>query len=51
MEVAYASLDDLLLKKGDKVAKNSVIGHVEHKLYFAMRKNKIAVDPSKYIGF
>lgn len=51
LEVAYASLDDLLLKKGDKVAKNSVIGHVEHKLYFAMRKNKIAVDPSKYIEF
>ena len=51
LEVAYASLDDLLLKKGDKIAKNSVIGHVEHKLYFAMRKNKIAVDPSKYIEF
>jgi len=51
LEVAYASLDDLLLKKGDKVAKNSVIGHVEHKLYFAMRKNKVAVDPSKYIEF
>ncbi|MCX4083685.1 M23 family metallopeptidase [Rickettsia hoogstraalii] len=51
LEVAYASLDDLLLKKGDKITKNSVIGHVEHKLYFAMRKNKIAVDPSKYIEF
>lgn len=51
LEVAYASLDDLLLKKGDKVTKNSVIGHVEHKLYFAMRKNKVAVDPSKYIEF
>ncbi|MFV9942716.1 murein hydrolase activator EnvC family protein [Rickettsia conorii] len=49
LEVAYASLDDLLLKKGDKIARNSVIGHVEHKLYFAMRKNKIAVDPNKYI--
>ncbi|WP_051354050.1 murein hydrolase activator EnvC family protein [Rickettsia gravesii] len=51
LEVAYASLDDLLLKKGDKIARNSVIGHVEHKLYFAMRKNKIAVDPNKYIEF
>lgn len=51
LEVAYASLDDLLLKKGDKVARNNVIGHVEHKLYFAMRKNKVAVDPSKYIEF
>ncbi|MCC8406861.1 MAG: M23 family metallopeptidase [Rickettsia endosymbiont of Sceptobius lativentris] len=51
LEVAYASLDDLLLKKGDKITKNSVIGYVEHKLYFAMRKNKIAVDPSKYIEF
>ncbi len=51
LEVAYASLDDLLLKKGGKITKNSVIGHVEHKLYFAMRKNKIAVDPSKYIEF
>ncbi|WP_347938621.1 murein hydrolase activator EnvC family protein [Rickettsia oklahomensis] len=49
LEVAYANLDDLLLKKGDKVAKNSVIGHVEHKLYFAMRKHKVVVDPSKYI--
>ena len=51
LEVAYASLDDLLLKKGDKIARNSVIGHVAHKLYFAMRKNKIAVDPNKYIEF
>ncbi|MEG8230586.1 M23 family metallopeptidase [Candidatus Rickettsia tasmanensis] len=51
LEVAYASLDDLLLKKGDKIARNSVIGHVEHELYFAMRKNKIAVDPNKYIEF
>ncbi|ABV73741.1 hypothetical protein A1E_04070 [Rickettsia canadensis str. McKiel] len=49
LEVAYANLDDLLLNKGDKVAKNSVIGHVEHQLYFAMRKDKVAVDPSKYI--
>ncbi|ABV74750.1 Membrane proteins related to metalloendopeptidase [Rickettsia akari str. Hartford] len=51
LEVAYASLDDLLLKKGDKITKNSVIGHVKHKLYFAMRRNRIAVDPSKYIEF
>ncbi|ADE29814.1 murein hydrolase activator EnvC family protein [Rickettsia prowazekii] len=51
LEVAYARLDDLLLKKGDKIAKNSIVGHVEHQLYFAMRKNKIAIDPSKYIEF
>ena len=51
LEVAYASLDDLLLKKGDKIAKNGMIGHVERELYFAMRKNKIAVDPNKYIEF
>ncbi|AAU03771.1 murein hydrolase activator EnvC family protein [Rickettsia typhi] len=51
LEVAYAHLDDLLLKKGDKIAKGSIIGHVEHQLYFAMRKNKIAIDPNKYIEF
>ncbi|HJD56072.1 MAG TPA: M23 family metallopeptidase [Rickettsia endosymbiont of Pyrocoelia pectoralis] len=50
-EVAYAGLKDLSVKKGDKVTKGSLIGHVEDKLYFAMRKNKLAVNPTKYIAF
>ncbi|MGX6960592.1 MAG: murein hydrolase activator EnvC family protein [Rickettsia endosymbiont of Pentastiridius leporinus] len=51
LEVAYAGLKDLSVKKGDKVVKGNLIGHVEGKLYFAMRKNKLAVNPSKYIAF
>lgn len=51
LEVAYAGLKDLSVKKGDKVTKGNLIGHVEDKLYFAMRKNKVAVNPSRYIAF
>nr|WP_231569922.1 M23 family metallopeptidase [Rickettsia bellii] len=51
LEVAYAGLKDLSVKKGDKVTKTSIIGHVEDKLYLAMRKGKVAVDPTKYIAF
>lgn len=51
LEVAYAGLKDLSVKKGDKVTKTSIIGHVEDKLYLAMRKGKVAVDPTKYIEF
>lgn len=51
LEVAYAGLKDLSVKKGDKVTKTSIIGHVEDKLYLAMRKGKIAIDPTKYIAF
>ncbi len=51
LEVAYAGLKDLSVKKGDKITKTSLIGHVEDKLYLAMRKGKVAVDPTKYIEF
>lgn len=49
LKVAYANLRDLSVKKGDKIAKGDIVGHVEEKLYLAMRKGKIAVDPVKYI--
>jgi len=51
LEVAYAHLKDLSVKKGSKIAKGDMIGHVDNKLYLAMRKGKIAVDPTKYIEF
>lgn len=51
LEVAYAGLKDLSVQKGDKIIKTSLIGHVEDKLYLAMRKGKAAVDPTKYIEF
>lgn len=51
LEVAYAGLKDLSVKKGDKITKTSLIGHVEDKLYLAMRKGKATVDPTKYIEF
>ncbi|XVN41959.1 MAG: M23 family metallopeptidase [Rickettsia endosymbiont of Argas persicus] len=51
LEVAYAGLKDLSVKKGSKIAKGDLVGHVEDKLYLAMRKGKVAVDPTKYIEF
>lgn len=51
LEVAYAGLKDLPVKKGSKIAQGDIIGHVEDKLYLAMRKGKVAVDPVKYIAF
>jgi len=51
LEVAYAGLKDLSVKKGSKIAKGDIIGQVESKLYLAMRKGKIAVDPTKYVAF
>lgn len=53
---AYANLNDLLLSKDTVVTKGEIIGHIGNSnkdkttgLYFAIRKGKIAVDPSKYV--
>jgi LysM repeat protein len=53
---AYAHLKSTELEKGDVVAKGDVIGHVGHtgntkesQLHFAIRKGKIAVDPTTYV--
>jgi murein DD-endopeptidase MepM/ murein hydrolase activator NlpD len=53
---AYANLKDLILSKGDVVAKGDIIGHVGRnsqtknaQLHFAIRKGKEAVDPTKYV--
>jgi LysM repeat protein len=55
--MAYAHMSDLLLKKGDLVSKNQIIGHVGQtgnasspQLHFAVRQGSTPVDPLKYLG-
>ena len=54
--VAYAHLQDILVKKGSLVSQGEVIGHVGQtgnvqspQLHFAIREGKLAVDPLKYL--
>ena len=54
--VAYAHMQDLLLKKGAAIKRGEVIGHVGETgmtkspgLYLAIKEGKVAVNPLKYI--
>lgn len=54
--VAYAHLQDILVKKEAMVSQGEVIGHVGQtgkvqspQLHFAIREGKLAVDPLKYL--
>ena len=53
---AYAHLNELKVKRGDKVTKGAIIattgatGNVDHpQLYFGIRKGREAVNPEKYL--
>lgn len=53
---AYAHLQELNLQKGDAVSEGETVGHVGQtgnvnypQLHFAIREDKVAVDPLKYI--
>jgi murein DD-endopeptidase MepM/ murein hydrolase activator NlpD len=54
--LAYAHLDSILIKKGDKIKQGDIIGNVgqtgeatEPQLYFAMRKGSDPVDPLTFL--
>ena len=54
---AYAHADEVLVKRGQKVAKETVIAKVgssgnvdSSQLYFGLRKGRKAVDPQKYLN-
>ncbi|WP_375327452.1 murein hydrolase activator EnvC family protein [Candidatus Tisiphia endosymbiont of Nemotelus uliginosus] len=56
--VAYAHLQDLILKKDDLITQGEIIGHVGHtgevnspQLHFAIREGKVAIDPLKYLKY
>jgi murein DD-endopeptidase MepM/ murein hydrolase activator NlpD len=54
---AYAHCDELLVKKGEKIAPGQVIGRVgatggvsEPQLHFELRRGKHPVDPREFLG-
>ncbi len=54
--MSYAHMDDMTVKKGDRVRLNQLIGHVGKtgdvkipQLHFAVRKGKASIDPIKYL--
>lgn len=54
---AYAHCEELLVKRGDKVARGQVIARVgatggvrEPQLHFELRRGKSAVDPRRFLG-
>lgn len=54
--MAYSHMNDLIVKKGDSIAKGQILGHVGQtgnvespQLHFAVRNGKIPVDPQKYL--
>lgn len=54
---AYAHCDKILVKKNDKVSKNSTIAKVgktgnvkDEQLYFSLRKGKKALNPEQYLS-
>jgi murein DD-endopeptidase MepM/ murein hydrolase activator NlpD len=54
---AYAHCDELLVKKGDKIAPGQMIGRVgasggvsEPQLHFELRRGKHPVDPREFLG-
>lgn len=58
MVTAYAHLQDLVVKKGDKIGQGSIVGYVgssgkvdQSQLYFAIREGKKPVDPLKYVRY
>ena len=58
MVTAYAHLQDLVVKKGDKISQSNIVGYVgstgkvdQSQLYFAIREGKKPVDPLKYLRY
>jgi murein DD-endopeptidase MepM/ murein hydrolase activator NlpD len=56
--VAYGHLDELMVRKGEVIGQNHVIGYVGQtgkvdfpQLYLAIRKGKIALDPLEYLDY
>lgn len=50
LESVYAFLSDATVKAGDSVRRGQVIGVSELSLYFELRENEAAVDPSGRMG-
>lgn len=53
---AYAHCKDVVVERGEKIKKGSVLGHVgqsgnvkRSQLYFSLRKGRTSVNPEKYI--
>ena len=55
--MAYSHMNDLTLKKEDRISKDQIIGHIGQtgnvtspQLHFAVRRGKTPIDPEKYLS-
>ena len=50
MESVYVNLDEVAVKSGDSVSRGQQLGACEDGLYFELRQDSEAVDPTERLG-